>query len=895
MSTTGHTTDELTRVIALATQFSSDLIGVTGDETLLSWKVSSERISPKQLGFQIQSSALNDFSKVSFDSGAQTGDSQLSIPAGDGARSSREVRYYRVRIKTNFGWTQWSPIASIETGLLKTSDWQAVFIGDDSLKESPSPILRKSFSLRSKPASARLYVSSMGLNETFINGQRVSDGYLNPGWTVYQERLLTDCFDVTNLLSEGSNVIGAELSDGWWRGRFGFMNMSDHYGTEIGLISQLEVTYEDGSVETVVSDDSWKASTAETRFSSIYDGSTIDFNYSQTGWKLPGFDDSSWACVGVKTQSISVLKPRITSPVRAIHEFPMAQVQKEDRVLLKGVQNVSGWVRLVVDGKKGQEVVIRHAEMLEPGERLHTKALRSAKATDRYVLAEDGRHVLEPRFTFHGFQHADVQTDATVVSATAVAISSDNSRRSHFSSSDTRINRLHENVVWSQLDNFVSLPTDCPQRDERLGWTGDAQAFANTSNTLFNTASFWKSWLIDVELDQHENGDVGAVVPDLLKLASEVKIGDWILEGRAGWADAATIVPVSVYEYFGDKSVLQKQLNSMRRWTNALDARRKGQKFLPTEFQFGDWCDPDAPGDRPWESKVSADFVANAFFAHTADLMAYTETLVGTAELARHYGAMAAELKRDIWDHFGNEVLTTTAGCSIAIEFGIVPLAEKQNVADRLAEMVAADKGMITTGFLATPLILHALSKNGHSSEAYQMLMRREFRSWLYAVDKGATTMWERWDAIQADGSIHSGAMDTNPEGQDDASMISFNHYAYGAVVDWIYRNIGGLAPTLDAPGYQRVVVAPKPAIGFTFAKTSIETGFGQIDFNWNLAADGALFCNLVVPFGVTAQIDLPGKEGARITCNGDLVQNGAILGTGTYRLVVDEAELISY
>jgi alpha-L-rhamnosidase len=333
----------------------------------------------------------------------------------------------------------------------------------------------------------------------------------------------------------------------------------------------------------------------------------------------------------------------------------------------------------------------------------------------------------------------------------------------------------------------------------------------------------------------------------------------------------------------------------MRRWTNALDARRQGNKFLPTQFQFGDWCDPDAPGDRPWESKVSADFVANAFFAHTADLMAKAESLVGSNELEAHYRALANTLKSDIWNDFGSEVLTTTAGCAIALEFEIVPASQRQLVADRLAKMVADDNGKITTGFLGTPLILHALSKNNHIAQAYQMLMRRDFRSWLYAVDKGATTMWERWDAIQADGTIHAGAMDTEADGQEDASMISFNHYAYGAVVDWIYRNLGGLAPVVTEPGYRQVKVAPRPAIGFTFAETSIDSPYGNISLNWRLDRDSRLVLDLIVPFGVNASVDLLCEAESLITCNGEPLKQGDMLRMGTYRLVAEKPVLVKY
>jgi alpha-L-rhamnosidase len=894
MSNPAQISDELTRVLILKSQH-GDLIGTIGDPLELSWQIATTRVAASQIGYQIQMSPSPDFSADVSDSGVNLSAEQVGVIAPGGTFSSRERRHYRVRVQTEFGWSAWSSPISAEAGLLSEEDWVGDFIGDEGRVGSPSPTLRYEFELPEKPTSARLYVSSMGLNEVQINGLEVSDGLLNPGWTVYQERLLVDTHDVTSLIVAGPNAISAELSDGWWRGRFGFKNRSENYGTEIGLIAQLELVMADGSLVTIASNDAWKVDTGEILASSIYDGSTVDQTKEHIGWRLPGFDDSSWAAASVKPQAKSVLKPRTTAPVRVIAQFPMGIEPQEDRTLLRSSQNISGWVRLTVDGQKGQRVTVRHAEVLEPGDKLHTKALRTAKATDVYVLGRDGRQVLEPRFTFHGFQYADVVTDAVVISAEAIAISSDNERRGHLVTSDTRLNRLHDNVLWSQYDNFVSLPTDCPQRDERLGWTGDAQAFAAASNTLLNTQAFWRSWLIDLELDQYENGDVGAVVPDLLKLDPNGEIGDWILEGRAGWADAATIVPMSLYEYFADKSVLSAQLNSMRRWTDALHNRRKGEKFLPTEFQFGDWCDPDAPGDRPWESKVSADFVANAFFAHTADLMAQAESLVGTTENAAKYGAMAGQLKLDIWNHMGAEARTTTAGCAMALEFGIVPDEERMSLAAHLSDMVIADDGKITTGFLGTPLILHALSKNGHASSAYKMLMRRDFRSWLYAVDKGATTMWERWDAIREDGSIHSGDMDTNPEGQEDASMISFNHYAYGAVVDWMYRNVGGLAPVNESPGYRLISVAPIPAEGLAFASTSIETGFGKAALNWELNSQGELAARLEIPFGSQARLCLPVTTESKIFCNGSEVANGDLLAHGTHQIRLTKPAVVQY
>lgn len=885
--------DDLTSVSAPTSQFPAGLLGLPSRTPSLSWATRSARPGAAQLAYQMQASATPDFSAAVVESAVTEDSGQVGIPAPGGALASRERRFYRVRVLTQYGWSSWSEPLQYEAGLLDPSDWRAIAIGDDSAMGAPSPLLRRDIDLREKPVSARLYISAMGLYDFYVNGVKVGDSFFDPGWTTYQRRLLVETADVAQLLMAGPNALAAELSDGWWRGKFGFMNGTEHYGKDIALIAQLEVQYADGSIDTFATDSTWKCSTGEIRFSSIYDGSTVDFDKAQPGWNKAGFDDSGWNAVTVRDLDPALLWCRITDPVRMVDEFPMTLEPKADRTLLVGEQNIAGWVRLTVDGRRGQTVVVRHAEVLESDGSLHTQALRSARATDTYVLDRDGRHVLEPRFTFHGFQYADVVTDAEVVSAVAVAISSAVRRRGNFTCSDTRLNRLHENVVWSQLDNFVSIPTDCPQRDERLGWTGDAQAFAATANVLFDVECFWRSWLIDLELDQYENGDVGAVVPDLMKFA-EAEAG-WIFEGRAGWADAATIVPTAVYESYGDVDVLRRQLTSMRRWVDALDARRQGMPLLPTEFQFGDWCDPDAPGDRPWEAKVSADFVANAFFAHSAELLSCAEALVGSPERANHYAAIAQDLKVSVWATFGADAVSTTAGCAIALEFDIAPRVARVEIADHLAAMVTADNGKITTGFLATPLILHALSKSGHADVAYMMLMRRDFRSWLYAVDKGATTMWERWDAITESGDIHTGAMDVNGDGEDEGSMISFNHYAYGAVVDWMYRNIGGLAPVIDEPGYRTTIVAPKPTVGLTFAKTSVETRYGTLALDWSIEASGDLVCSLRVPFGVTAVLDLPTSDLSTLTCNGVVTANGARLSHGTYLLVLSTPALLEY
>ena len=443
---------------------------------------------------------------------------------------------------------------------------------------------------------------------------------------------------------------------------------------------------------------------------------------------------------------------------------------------------------------------------------------------------------------------------------------------------------------------MVSVPTDCPQRDERLGWTGDAQAIAMTSNTLYKLDSFWRNWLVDLWVDQKRVGGVGAVVPDILsKQPSPAEGAGWVITDRAGWADAATIVPMAAYESYGSAATLKQQVESIRAYVDGLSARRQGEKFLPEEFQFGDWCDPDAPVDQPWLSKVKAQFVANAFFANTVQLAADTEALVGDAAHQKKFTELAATLKKDIWDHFGQEAKETTAGCSIALEFGIVPESEKAQVAKILSDMVIADEGKITTGFLGTPLILHALSKNGYFNAAYTMLMRRKVRSWLYQVDQKATTIWERWDAIREDGSIHKGEMATSSEEQPDASMISFNHYAYGAVIDWVYRNVAGIAPTSKNPGYRHITFAPRPGEGFTYASAEINTPYGAAAISWEIVGDSVLSAKVTVPFGSRAVIDFPVSANSVLRVNGKTVSNKAEVGYGDYEVTVSAPEVASF
>jgi alpha-L-rhamnosidase len=421
------------------------------------------------------------------------------------------------------------------------------------------------------------------------------------------------------------------------------------------------------------------------------------------------------------------------------------------------------------------------------------------------------------------------------------------------------------------------VPTDCPQRDERLGWTGDAQAFAATASTLMDAEAFWRNWLRDLEVDQTDEGGVASVVPDIIRF-EDMRMGEGPVDnmGRAGWADAATIVPWAVYESTGSSEVLRQQLGSMRRWVEHLRRRAGDGVVLPTEpFQYGDWLDPDAPGERPWEAKVSSDYVANAFYVHSARLLARAERVVGDASKADEYAELADRVAAVTWERWGADAVGTQTGAALALEFRIAPEAERPAIAHGLAASVRAEAGRISTGFLGTPLVLFALSNSGHLDEAYLMLLRREAPSWLYQVDRGATTVWERWDAIRPDGSIHSGDMDAG-SGDEGGSMLSFNHYAYGAMIDWVYRTVAGLAPA--EPGYRRIRIAPRPAIGLEHAAASIDTAYGRLAIDWRLDAD-TLSATVEVPFGTTAELDLPVTADSAVTVDGAAAQRRLLSG----------------
>ncbi|MEN9748379.1 MAG: hypothetical protein RLZZ603_1071 [Actinomycetota bacterium] len=871
--------------VVLVSEFPADLIGLPGRAPLLSWSVSGAPASTSQLAAQIEASDDADFGSVLASKAIEGTDSQF-VKAPGGNMVSRQVRYFRARVQTEGGWSSWSNVIRHEVGLLGGLEFWGSAIGDVSAPTAVPALLRTEFTVEKELSHARLYATAHGTFDLMLNGQKVGDEILAPGWTPYHERQLVVTHDVTSLLQQGPNAWGVLLTDGWFRGKFGFTNQTGNYGQQTAFLGQLEIFYTDGSKQRVQTGPDWMAGQGGVRFASIYDGSDFDYSFVQPAWCKPGFDTAAnqsgnWQPATDHPLNKSVLEPRYAAPVRVIEEFACEIGQHGGNVRVNVTQNISGWLHIKVKATAGSKLTAKHAEILQPNGDLHTQPLRHARATDSWIFAADGEYELEPKHTFHGFQYADLISEGGVeiLSVSGIAISSDNSVRGQIETSHAGINKLVSNTYWSLRDNFVSIPTDCPQRDERLGWTGDAQAFVYAAHSLVDGAEFFRTWLRDLELEQRKlGGKVPMVVPDILSPTIDESHFFYSTYGEAGWSDAATVIPWSIYERFGDKQILSDQLDSMRAWVAHNTADHNGL-LIPPRMQLGDWLDPDAAEGKPWDAKVSGQFMSNAYHVHSLDIMAATEQLVGDPAEAQRLREQRSKVAEAIWNELGEAAAATPTGAAILLEFNLAPADQRERIAAGLAAGVRNTAGRISTGFLGTPVILDAMSRNGHLDEAFLMLLREQMPSWLYPITKGATTIWERWDGIKPDGDINGGGLANNAEGAGDG-MISFNHYAYGAVVDWIYRNLGGIAPA--APGYQRVTISPKPHELLTSCRSSIASGYGEISLDWEIR-DGKLVGQLTVPFGVEATFDLLGSANSALIVDSASVERGHVLGAGTH------------
>lgn len=881
-----------TSVSHLLTENKPNPIEVEEQAPRFSWQLSATQRNTMQTAYSIQVWEAGNKKNTVWNSGKIMSDQSVYVPYAGKALQSGKKYNWSVQVWDNHT----AQAASSETGsfqmaLLQNSDWKAKWIEPGYTEDSvmrPSPLFRKQFAANKKILSATAYITAHGLYEAQINGKRISDAYFTPGWTAYKKRLQYQAYDVTALLQKGVNAIGVTLGSGWYRGVIGFSNNRNVYGKDIALLFQLTITYSDGSTEQVVSDDSWKSSTGAIRYSEIYNGETIDAREEKNGWALPGYDDSKWSGVKTAMHPVNVLVATYNEPIRRKEVFQAKRIittPSGEKVIDFG-QNLVGWVTLKVKGRAGDKIVVSHAEVLDKTGNFYTTNLRAAKAQDTYILKGGEEEIFEPHFTWHGFQFIKLEGypgELKPENFTAVALYSDMPTTGTFSSSHPLVNQLQHNIEWGQKGNFLDVPTDCPQRDERLGWTGDAQAFSRTAAFNMNVHNFFTKWLKDVEADQLPTGSVPFVVPNVLGAGSA---------GSAGWADAATIIPWNVYLAYGDKKVLENQYNSMKAWVGYMQNNSTGHLWNKG-FHFGDWLFYRPHDDNDGKSAVTDKYlIAQCFYAHSTQLLINAARVLGKTTEVTSYEALLKNIKEAFAKEYltatGRLVSSTQTAYVLALNFDMLPENLRAQAAERLAANVKDYGNHLTTGFLGTPYLCHVLTRFGYTDLAYSLLLQEKYPSWLYPVKMGATTIWERWDGIKPDGTFQV------------PSMNSYNHYAYGAIGDWMYRVMVGLDTYEDGTGYKHSKIEPHIGGGFTNASASLQTYYGKLSNSWRVTGD-QLLMEVEVPANTTATVFVPAKSadditesGAPLTQSKDIklleTKEGSVklsLGSGKYQFAV--------
>lgn len=758
--------------------------------------------------------------------------------------------------------TPWSDWVTVETGLLGAHNWAGAIpiaaARTTELNTTKQVIyFRKSFSLPPDIGvdRARLYITAQGIYEAEINGQRVGDEVLAPGWQTYDHRHVYNTFDVTPLLIPGhDNAIGVTVAEGWYSGRLWAHagNLRNIWGDTVGFQSLLIVTLQNGSQVHLPTDTSWQASKGPVVRSGIYDGEDYDSRLEADleGWSTAAFGPRAigWMSVKENDPFLGVLSSPDGPPVRRLEELPATDVfsSPSGKTLVDFGQNLVGWVRLKIQGPAGTKITLRHAEVLENGE-LATAPLRTAKATDTIILHGKGPQIWEPRFTFHGFRYAEIEglpeeTTLNQDTVSAIVIHSDFEQTGWFDCSHELLNKFHANVRWSMKGNFISIPTDCPQRDERLGWTGDAHVFGPTSYYLYDTAGFWRSWHRDLWSEMSREGKM--IVPHYVPAAPPTQEYD----PRAVWGDVAVGGPYNLYRAFGDLEMLKEHYRTQSRaWIDTGVEREDTGLWNRTGRQYGDWLDPLSPPDNAGLAQTAKHLVADAYLVHTTGQLAEMAETVGDTCGARWYGKQRLALHDEynqMWMPDGTPVNKTQTAYALALQFGLFP-DNKTHIAgaEALRSIVAQNDYKVGTGFAGTHVLGHAMTTIDATPDFYRMLLQTSLPSWLYQVAHNATTTWERWDSLQPNGSVNSGG------------MTSFNHYAFGSVADWIHRNIGGIAPT--APGYKQIAISPVPGGGLTHASARFISPYGEISTHWELL--GSKFrLKACVPPNTNATVTLP-------------------------------------
>ncbi|WP_239616544.1 family 78 glycoside hydrolase catalytic domain [Cohnella mopanensis] len=892
----------------LRTEYLDNPIGLDAKSPRLTWKINCDERNVIQSAYQVQASATKGFEQVVWDSGQIADGSQRISYGGPEPKSMERIYWRvkvwdNAGKESDFGAPSF-----FEMGLLEPSDWRARWIEPEDEIDldayKPSPFIRKEFLVRSGLVSARAYMTARGLYKFYLNGEEGTDDLFTPGFTSYYSRLQYQAYDVTDFLAEGSNAWGILLGDGWWRGSTGILGLKNNFGYKIAFLGQLVLTYEDGSQEIVGSDESFRTSCGPLLKSDMRAGEVYDARIDIGGWNRTGFEDSSWTPVQVKDYgTASLIASGLPTRTRETFTPELLNAPNGETVLDFG-QNLAGWVEMKVRGEAGTEVVMVHGEALDRNGNFTLANLsHDGNMSDFqeicYILAGDYEESYHPHFAVFGFRYVLLKNypgEPKAEDFTAVAIYTDMAETGDFTCSNPLINQLVSNSKWSQKSNFMEVPTDCPTR-ERAGWTGDAQLFARASADFMNVYPFFEKWMADVAAEQFPTGAVGCTVPNVMgfhsmdeferivansqnpmmaALASAKPGQPGHLDGSTGWGDAVVIIPWTMYLCYGDKRILERQYSSAKAWVDYLDACAKEENehyreapqyhnstegeldadyILDTRFHWGEWQEadihlsPEEMGAELGRRMVMGEpITSTAYYGYSARLLSEMAKVLGYQEDTERYANLYEKVKRIYNKYFilenGRIQEDRQAPNVRSLAFDLVHEEQKQAIADRLAELVMEKDYHLNTGFLSTPFILHVLADYGHADVAFRLLEQQSCPSWLYAVTKGATTIWESWDGVTPEGDLSN----------------SLNHYSYGAVCNFLFARVAGIRPDFERPGYKHFMIKPLVGGTLTHASATFESLYGTIQSGWEKTGRGTSY-RFSVPANTTATVQLSGSQ----------------------------------
>ena len=884
----------------LRCEYLDDPIAIDETAPRLSWELQANGRNRAQTAYQVLVASTAELLAKDlgdlWNSGKVTSDETVNLSYRGGELTSRVSCFWKVRVwDQNNVSSDWSSVAQWSMGLLDSTDWQAKWIGYDAAlydtiafgpqpwgngitrkteyRPLPCPYLRKEFKLNENIESAKVYITALGIYELHINGERVGKDYFTPGWTDYNKRIYYNAYDISSLLRQGENTIAVILADGWYAG-----NIADrgqhYYGKHLRLKAQLEIQREGNEPIVLITDGSWKAAFGALREADMQAGETYDARLEPIGWRNIGFDDSQWSDV-VESDSITApLEAYPSKTVQKIEEIkPIAVYETRPGVYVADMgQNFAGWANISINEKRGDTITLRFAEKLEADSSLYTRNLRGARASDTYVSKGDGVEVWEPRFTYHGFQYVEISGFSKPLSEediTGIVVHSNLERTGSFSSSSELINEIYKNIFWSQRSNYFDVPTDCPQRDERAGWMGDAQVFMRTASYNMDVASFYKKWLVDVSDAQKDDGRFTSVAPNM-----GVRYG-------TAWGDAGVICPWLFHDIYNDTNAMSKYYHGMSRWLQFLEDNSENN--LSSVITFGDWQNVN--------SETPTEVISTAYFKRSTELMAKMAGVLGRETDAKKYNTLSDKIRESFSEKLVNDSGhvqgRTQTGYLMALAFDLVPDSVRPILVDHLISDIAKRDTAISTGILGTHLLLPTLAENGHLDLAYKLLLKTDFPSWGHHVENGATTIWERWDGY------------SDEKGFIEEDINSLNHYAYGSIGEWMYSTIAGIQS--DGPGFKHIVIHPKPGGGLTQAEATYKSIRGSIRSSWKLNED-TFSLDVNIPPNTTALIYMPSTVMHTIKESGQMISTSKEfefkrfdstttvikVGSGNYRFTSD-------